>query len=320
MLKIKKEVIFLKKSLTLLLTTCILLTGCSKTDLKEVGKNLETTKNYSTSISLNVKSQINDVDSTYKRIKKVNIDNINGTAKVDSKMIINDIEKDETYYIKTKDNNAITYKEKDGIFETIEEIKDQNSLYYITAYVNENSEVVQEEKTENGIKFTIKLKKDRVKSFLNSYYDSSLKNNGKYKVVNDALLKVLVSKNGIIKSLEADFLNSIKYENVKNKITEFKLKIDYSNFNKNKEVKIPKKILESSLDSNLAKIRQYVTDFIIEVNNLELGNQNITNKFGYSLTSSDLTIVDNSVQNGIVILNGYTVEINNNQVGIPVKK
>ena len=195
----------MKKLLTLLLFACIFVTGCDKNSLKDAQAKLETAHNYTASIVVSIKGDFEKNDITYRTRNKVTIDRITGTAKINADITTNNETTSETYYIKTDKDNATTYKKVDGIYNATTEKKDQNSLYYITAFINENSEVLRKEHIDDKTCYVIVLKKDRIASFLSSYYDVSFINKDKISVTDDALIYIHVDKNNNIESIEADF-------------------------------------------------------------------------------------------------------------------
>lgn len=309
----------MKKLTTLLLfLACIFVTGCEKDSLKDAQHNLITAKNYTANVVLNIKGTFNSEKINFIRRKKVLIDNINGTAKINADITQNKETASETYYIKTDKDNATTYKKLDGIYNATTEKKDQNSLYYITAFINENSEILRKEEKNNLIYYVINLKKDRVESFLSSYYDVTFLNNEKFTIIDDVPLSIEIDKKGNIKSIKADFSNSIKYNNVTNyELDKFQLVIKYDSFNETKEVKIPNQILENSFDEKLLSIRRYAIDFVKGVNELKLGNTTTTNTIGYTIDSANLTVVDDYVDNGTIIIDGYEIEVKDGKIGVP---
>lgn len=309
----------MKKIITLLLIACIFITGCGKTSMKDVQQNLENAENYQANVDLRIKGTFNKEKIDYKRTKTIKIDNINGTAKVNANVLLNDETYKETYYIKTNKDTAITYKLVDGKYQQHQESKDQNSIYYITAFINQNSTIIQQEKNKLGTKYVIKLEKNRVISFLNSYYDVSFLNEDNIIVDKDVLIHLDVDKSGYAKKLEADFENAIRYKVSNYDIDDFKLIINYSTYNKNKNILIPDEILTNSLDAKLTTIRQYAIDYVKGVNDLKLGSTTYTNTLGYSIESAELTIVDNIVQSGNIDINNYNIKIVNCEIGIPEK-
>ena len=309
----------MKKIITLLLIACIFITGCGKTSMKDVQQNLENAENYQANVDLRIKGTFNKEKIDYKRTKTIKIDNINGTAKVNANVLLNDETYKETYYIKTNKDTAITYKLVDGNYQQHQESKDQNSIYYITAFINQNSTIIQQEKNKLGTEYVIKLEKNRVISFLNSYYDVSFLNEDNIIVDNDVLIHLDVDKSGYAKKLEADFENAIRYKVSNYDIDDFKLIINYSKYNKNKNILIPDEILTNSLDAKLTTIRQYAIDYVKGVNDLKLGSTTYTNTLGYSIESAELTIVDNIVQSGNIAINNYNIKITNGEIGIPEK-
>ena len=306
----------MKKLLTLLLFACIFVTGCDKNSLKDAQAKLETAHNYTASIVVSIKGDFEKNDITYRTRNKVTIDRITGTAKINADITTNNETRSETYYIKTDKDNATTYKKVDGIYNATTEKKDQNSLYYITAFINENSEVLRKEHIDNKTCYVIVLKKDRIASFLSSYYDVSFINKDKISVTDDALIYIHVDKNNNIESIEADFTEIVKYNN--KSLERFYLLIDYVSFNENDEVKIPSQILENSVDEKVLSIRRYAIDYVKEVNGLKLGNTITTNTIGYTIDSANLTVVDDIVKNGIIIIDGYTIEVQDGKISIPV--
>ena len=306
----------MKKLLTLLLFACIFVTGCDKNSLKDAQSKLETAHNYTASIVVSIKGDFEKNDITYRTRNKVTIDRITGTAKINADITTNNETRSETYYIKTDKDNATTYKKVDGIYNATTEKKDQNSLYYITAFINENSEVLRKEHIDNKTCYVIVLKKDRIASFLSSYYDVSFINKDKISVTDDALIYIHVDKNNNIESIEADFTKIVKYNN--KSLERFYLLIDYVSFNENDEVKIPSQILENSVDEKVLSIRRYAIDYVKEVNGLKLGNTITTNTIGYTIDSANLTVVDDVVKNGIIIIDGYTIEVQDGKISIPV--
>lgn len=309
----------MKKIITLLLIACIFITGCGKTSMKDVQQNLENAENYQANVELRIKGTFNKERIDYKRTKTIKIDNINGTAKVKANVLLNDETYKETYYIKTNKDTAITYKLVDGNYQQHQESKDQNSIYYITAFINQNSTIIQQEKNKLGTEYVIKLEKNRVISFLNSYYDVSFLNEDNIIVDEDVLIHLDVDKSGYAKKLEADFENAIRYKVSNYDIDDFKLIINYSKYNKNKNILIPDEILTNSLDAKLTTIRQYAIDYVKGVNDLKLGSTTYTNTLGYSIESAELTIVDNIVQSGNIAINNYNIKIINGEIGIPEK-
>ena len=309
----------MKKIITLLLIACIFITGCGKTSMKDVQQNLENAENYQANVDLRIKGTFNKKKIDYKRTKTIKIDNINGTAKVNANVLLNDETYKETYYIKTNKDTAITYKLVDGKYQQHQESKDQNSIYYITAFINQNSTIIQQEKNKLGTEYVIKLEKNRVISFLNSYYDVSFLNEDNIIVDKDVLIHLDVDKSGYAKKLEADFENAIRYNVSNYDIDDFKLIINYSKYNKNKNILIPDEILTNSLDAKLTTIRQYAIDYVKGVNDLKLGSTTYTNTLGYSIESAELTIVDNIVQSGNIAINNYNIKIINGEIGIPEK-
>ena len=256
----------MKKIITLLLIACIFITGCGKTSMKDVQQNLENAENYQANVDLRIKGTFNKKKIDYKRTKTIKIDNINGTAKVNANVLLNDETYKETYYIKTNKDTAITYKLVDGNYQQHQESKNQNSIYYITAFINQNSTIIQQEKNKLGTEYVIKLEKNRVISFLNSYYDVSFLNEDNIIVDKDVLIHLDVDKSGYAKKLEADFENAIRYNVSNYDIDDFKLIINYSKYNKNKNILIPDEILTNSLDAKLTTIRQYAIDYVKGVN------------------------------------------------------
>ena len=309
----------MKKIITLLLIACIFITGCGKTSMKDVQQNLENAENYQANVDLRIKGTFNKKKIDYKRTKTIKIDNINGTAKVKANVLLNDETYKETYYIKTNKDTAITYKLVDGNYQQHQESKDQNSIYYITAFINQNSTIIQQEKNKLGTEYVIKLEKNRVISFLNSYYDVSFLNEDNIIVDKDVLIHLDVDKSGYAKKLEADFENAIRYNVSNYDIDDFKLIINYSKYNKNKNILISDEILTNSLDAKLTTIRQYAIDYVKGVNDLKLGSTTYTNTLGYSIESAELTIVDNIVQSGNIAINNYNIKIINGEIGIPEK-
>ena len=309
----------MKKIITLLLIACIFITGCGKTSMKDVQQNLENAENYQANVDLRIKGTFNKKKIDYKRTKTIKIDNINGTAKVNANVLLNDETYKETYYIKTNKDTAITYKLVDGNYQQHQESKDQNSIYYITAFINQNSTIIQQEKNKLGTEYVIKLEKNRVISFLNSYYDVSFLHEDNIIVDKDVLIHLDVDKSGYAKKLEADFENAIRYNVSNYDIDDFKLIINYSKYNKNKNILIPDEILTNSLDAKLTTIRQYAIDYVKGVNDLKLGSTTYTNTLGYSIESAELTIVDNIVQSGNIAINNYNIKIINGEIGIPEK-
>ena len=195
-----------------------------------------------------------------------------------------------------------------------------SDLYYITAFINENSELIQKEKDNNEINYVINLKKDRVLSFLDSYYDVEFLEADNIEVVKDVLIHVKANKKGIISRLDADFSEAIKYKSVKDyEIKMFKLQINYENFNGTKDVKIPERIIQNSYSEQLTNIRQYAVDYVKGVNELKLGNTTINNTFGYSIKEANLQVIENKVTEGTIIIDDYQIKIEKEKIGMPIK-
>ena len=64
-------------------------------------------------------------------------------------------------------------------------------------------------------------------------------------------------------------------------------------------------------------IRRYAIDYVKGVNELKLGNTTTTNTIGYTIDSANLTIVDDNVDNGTIIIDGYNIEVKDGKIGVP---
>lgn len=315
----------MKKRIISLIMACLLLTGCKSVSIETVAQNLENAKNYNANITLEINGKFNDELIEFKREKEITIDNINSSAIVDATEIKNKEKTEETYYLKSSKDSITTYKPYKEYYKSITESKDKNSIYYITAFINKNSTYQYIDKKAGIIHYVVTLNKDRVKDFLNSYYDVDFINNLDFEVTDNAKLNVYVnSKTKNIESLDVDFTSIIKISNnSSSELDRFYLEIDYSDFNEANSVEIPQKVITRSVDEKIINAYLMALDYVEKVNDLSLSETTTT----YNDTSLDygspkpnsvsLTVLKGKVISGTIIINKYEFKVESGVVSSP---
>jgi uncharacterized protein YceK len=315
----------MKKRIISLIMACLLLTGCKSVSIETVAQNLENAKNYNANITLEINGKFNDELIEFKREKEITIDNINSSAIVDATEIENKKKTEETYYLKSSKDSITTYKPYEEYYKSITESKDKNSIYYITAFINKNSPYQYIDKKDGIIHYVVTLNKDRVKDFLNSYYDVDFLTDLDFEVTDNAKLNVYVNnKTKNIESLDVDFTSIIKIsDNSSSELDRFYLEIDYSDFNDADSVEIPQKVITRSVDENIINAYLMALDYVKAVNDLSLSETTTT----YTDTSLDygntkpnsvsLTVLKGKVISGTIIINKYEFKVESGVVSSP---
>jgi len=316
----------MKKKIISLIMACLLLTGCKSVSIETVAQNLENAKNYNANITLEINGKFNNKLIEFKRNKKITIDNINSSAIVDATEMENKEKTEETYYIKSSKDGITTYKPYEDYYKSITESKDKNSIYYITAFINKNSTYQYIDKEDGIIHYVVTLNKDRVKDFLNSYYDVDFLTNLDFEVTDNAKINVYVnSKTKNIKSLDVDFTSIIKISNGNSSdLDRFYLEINYSDFNGANSVEIPQKVITRSADENIINAYLMALDYVKAVNNLSLSETTTTytdTSLNYGSTkpnSVSLTVLKGKVISGTIVINNYEFKVESGVVSSPI--
>lgn len=315
----------MKKRIISLIMACLLLTGCKSVSIETVAQNLENAKNYNANITLEINGKFNDKLIEFKREKEITIDNINSSAIVDATEIQNKKKTEETYYLKSSKDSITTYKPYEEYYKSITESKDKNSIYYITAFINKNSTYQYIDKKDGIIHYVVTLNKDRVKDFLNSYYDVDFLTDLDFKITDNAKLNVYVnSKTKNIESLDVDFTSIIKIsDNSSSELDRFYLEIDYSDFNEADSVEIPQEVITKSVDENTINAYLMALDYVKAVNDLSLSETTTTytdTNLDYGSTkpnSVSLTVLKGKVISGTIIINKYEFKVESGVVSSP---
>lgn len=315
----------MKKRIISLIMACLLLTGCKSVSIETVAQNLENAKNYNADITLEINGKFNDELIEFKREKEITIDNINSSAIVNATEIKNKEKTEETYYLKSSKDSITTYKPYEEYYKSITESKDKNSIYYITAFINKNSTYQYIDKKDGIIHYVVTLNKDRVKDFLNSYYDVDFLTDLDFKITDNAKLNVYVnSKTKNIESLDVDFTSIIKIsDNSSSELDRFYLEIDYSDFNEADSVEIPQEVITKSVDENTINAYLMALDYVKAVNDLSLSETTTTytdTNLDYGSTkpnSVSLTVLKGKVISGTIIINKYEFKVESGVVSSP---
>lgn len=316
----------MKKKIISLIMACLLLTGCKSVSIETVAQNLENAKNYNANITLEINGKFNDKLIEFKREKEITIDNINSSAIVDATEIENNEKTEETYYLKSSKDSITTYKPYEEYYKSITESKDKNSIYYITAFINKNSAYQYIDKEDGIIHYVVTLNKDRVKDFLNSYYDVDFLTDLDFEVTDNAKLNVYVnSKTKNIESLDVDFTSIIKIsDNNSSELDRFYLEINYSDFNEADSVEIPQEVITRSVDENIINAYLMALDYVKAVNNLSLSETTTTytdTSLDYGSTkpnSVSLTVLKGKVISGTIMINNYEFKVESGVVSSPI--
>lgn len=311
-----------------MIIACLLLTGCGQTNIEKVAQKLENAKNYNAEVLLQINGTFNKKQMNYKRTKNISIDNINSSAKVDTTVIENDKETEETYYIKSNKDEITTYREYEDMYILKNEPKDKNSIYYMTAFINKNS-VSQFIDKKNGVcHFVVTLNKDRVKDFLNSYYDVDFLNDLNFEIKDSAKINVYVnSKTHKIISLDVDLSSIVKFTDIKSyNLDKFYLEINYNNFDSADNVIIPEEYILNAVKEDEAYAYIDALKYINEVNKQSLNEKvtTYTNKDlkynGVRPSKVKLTIVKGKVISGIIIINDFEFKVESGEIVSPNNK
>ncbi len=315
----------MKKKIISLIMACLLLTGCKSVSIETVAQNLENAKNYNADITLEINGKFDNELIEFKREKEITIDNINSSAVVAATEILNKEKTEETYYLKSSKDSITTYKPYGEYYKSITESKDKNSIYYITAFINKNSTYQYIDKEDGIIHYVVTLNKDRVKDFLNSYYDVDFLSNLDFEIIDNAKINVYVnSKTKNIQSLDVDFTSIIKISNTSSsELDRFYLEINYSDFDVADSVEIPQKIIENSIDENIINAYVDALDYVKAVNDLSLSETTTTYTdtsldYGSTIPSSvSLTVLKGKVISGTIIINNYEFKVESGVVSSP---
>lgn len=316
----------MKKRIISLIMACLLLTGCKSVSIENVAQNLENAKNYNASITLEINGKFNNELIEFKREKEITIDNINSSAIVDATEVQNKEKTEETYYLKSSKDSITTYKPYEDYYKSKTESKDKNSIYYITAFINKNSTYQYIDKKGGIIHYVVTLNKDRVKDFLNSYYDVDFLSNLDFEVTDNAKINVYVnSKTKNIQSLDVDFTPIIKISNTKSsELDRFYLEINYSDFNAANSVEIPQEVVQRSVDENIINAYLSALDYVKAVNDLSLSETTTTytdTSLDYGSTKPDsvsLTVLKGKVISGTISINNYEFKVESGVVSSPI--
>ncbi len=312
----------MKKKLLSLIIACLFLTGCKSVSIETVAQNLENAKNYNADIALEINGKFDDKLIDFKREKEITVDNINSSAVVEVTETINKEKTTQKYYLKSNKDTITTYKTYKDYYKLKTEAKDKNSIYYLTAFINKNS-AYQYIDTKGGIiHYVVTLNKDRIKDFLNSYYDVEFLENKDFEITDSVKINVYVnSKTKKIQSLNADFTPVIKFPSYE--LDRFYLEINYSNFDNTEDVIIPEKVIASAVDENIINAYVNSVDYVTSVNNLSLSEQTTTytdnslNYNGDKPSSVSLTVLKGKVISGNIVINAYKFKVESGVVSSP---
>jgi|GEM_PF-3250733 len=316
----------MKKRIISLIMACLLLTGCKSVSIETVAQNLENAKNYNADITLEINGKFDDNLIEFKREKEITIDNINSSAIVDATEVENKQKTEETYYLKSSKDSITTYKPYEDYYKSITESKDKNSIYYITAFINKNSTYQYIDKDAGIIHYVVTLNKDRVKDFLNSYYDVDFLTDLDFEITDNAKLNVYVnSKTKNIESLDVDFTSIIKISNnSSSELDRFYLEINYSNFNEANSVEIPQEVITRSVDEKIINAYLSALSYVKAVNDLSLSETTTTytdTSLNYGSTkpsSVSLTVLKGKVISGTIKINNYEFKVESGVVSSPI--
>lgn len=316
------------KKLIPMIIACLLLTGCRQTNIEKVAQGLEDAKNYDAKVLLQINGTFNNKKMDYERVKNITIDNINSSAKIDTTVIENDKETDEIYYIKSNKDELTTYKKYNDMYISKIEPKDKNSIYYITAFINKNSTYQYIDKEDGIAHFVVTLNKDRVKNFLNSYYDVDFLNDLDYEIKDSAKINVYANnKTSKIISLDVDLTSIVKITNIKSyNLDKFYLEINYDNFGSASSITIPDEYILNAIEENKVYAYEEATKYIKKINDLSL-NEKVTTytnndlKYdGYKPSKVNLTIIKGKVISGNITINDYNFKVESGNVVEPTNK
>ena len=316
------------KKLIPMIIACLLLTGCRQTNIEKVAQGLEDAKNYDAKVLLQINGTFNNKKMDYERVKNITIDNINSSAKIDTTVIENDKETDEIYYIKSNKDELTTYKKYNDMYISKNEPKDKNSIYYITAFINKNSTYQYIDKKDGIAHFVVTLNKDRVKDFLNSYYNVDFLNDLDYEIKDSAKINVYANnKTSKIISLDVDLTSIVKITNIKSyNLDKFYLEINYDNFGSAKSITIPDEYILNAIEENKVYAYEEATKYIKKINDLSL-NEKVTTytnndlKYdGYKPSKVNLTIIKGKVISGNITINDYNFKVESGNVVEPIIK
>ena len=132
-------------------------------------------------------------------------------------------------------------------------------------------------------------------------------------------------KTGYITNMTFDLKNVMDMTSEEGEVTKFTIDIAFSKFNEVGTVTIDQKIIDSAVDGALQELMDYADDYIDAIE-LEVLFEDYTSYNGTDLEYSgpkpekvDVAIVDDEVTDGIIVINGYTMEIKNGVVQTPRK-
>lgn len=315
----------MKKKIVALVMACLLLTGCKSVSIESASQNLENAKNYKANISLEINGKFDGKLIDFERNKSITIDNINSSAVVDAIEKQNNKKTEEKFYLKLYKDIITTYKKYEKYYQFQTEAKDKNSLYYISAFINKNSSSQYIETKKGIVHYVVTLNKDRVKDFLNSYYDVEFLSDADFDVMDSAKINVYVnSKTKMIESLDVDFSSILKFADSDNfEIDRFYLEINYLDFNSSGEVKVPEAYIEKAIDKKIIDSYNDANSYLNLVNSLALGEEVTTytntnlEYLGISPSKVSLTVLKGKVISGSITINNYEFKVESGIVSSP---
>ena len=145
-----------------------------------------------------------------------------------------------------------------------------------------------------------------------------------YEIIKDAVATIEVDKeSGYITKMYMDLTDCVNVSNETTELSKMTLEILFSKFNEVGEIKIDQEIIDNAVDEAMMEAMEYAQEYIyaIEWEVMYEGYTTYTNTDleydGPKPESVNVTIEDDYVKDGTIVINGYTVTIVDGEIQTP---
>lgn len=317
---------------SMLLVGVILLAGCGKKDaFQEANKKMEQLDNYQSIMIFTIGAKSSGVSMEIPVTMKQQIDQKNKISKNEMSLTMMGMTLTSEIYVDERDSkNIITYTKAMGSDVWTKVVStEEDSQFDINQLVSDKATKTSDK--DGILTYEAELSKEDIENFIKEF-GSSMESNStdsdNFTVVSGAKAIIEIDKKtNYITKITLDLTSAIKMEQEGGELTTFKMEATFSEFNKVGDLTIDPSIISGALDEETEKVRGYAEDYIDAIEWEVMLEEDLTNYNNPDLEYDgpkpekvEVTLVDNEVQDGIIVINGYTMEIKDGKVGTPTKK